>query len=194
VVAGLGDQAGGAAVAGALVDALAAADEGAPLGPTSGPLGIPHRQRGSQQPDRDGQPHLGDDQVPEELTDRDPGAGRAEAEMQGDVLPEVLGREDVPAQRLLGAGHHDHHADGGHAGEGEPPPVPAALQQDHRLAQQPGHDGQRREPDQQDHDQQQAVDGGLAGGAGDRLARGGLPATARRRVVGAGHEVPPGRM
>ena len=33
-----------------------------------------------------------------------------------------------------------------------------------------------REPDQQQHDQQQAVGGRLAGGPGDRLAGGGLPA------------------
>ena len=43
------------------------------------------------------------------------GAGWAEAEVEGDVLPEVLGHEDVPAQGLLGAGHGQHHAD---AGEG----------------------------------------------------------------------------
>ena len=186
VVAGLGDQAGGLAVAGALVDALAAADEGAPLGPAGGPLGVPHRQRRGQQPDRDGQPHLGGDQVPEELADGDAGAGGAEAEVQGHVLPEVLGHKDVPAQRLLRAGHGQHHADGGEAGEGEAPPVPAALEQDHRLPQQPGHDGQGREPDQHQDDQQQAVGGRLAGGPGDRLAGGGLPAAARRQGGGSG--------
>ena len=106
-----GRPAGGPAVAGALVDALAAADEGAPLGPAGGPLGVPHRQRGGQQPDRDGQPHLGGDQVPEELADRHLGAGGAEAEVEGHVLPEVLGHEDVPAQGLLGAGHGQHQAD-----------------------------------------------------------------------------------
>jgi hypothetical protein len=53
VVAGLGDQPGRAPVAGALVDALAAPDEGAPLSPAGGLLGIPHRQAGGQQPDRD---------------------------------------------------------------------------------------------------------------------------------------------
>ena len=133
-------------------------------------------RRGGQQPDRDGQPHLGGHQVPEELADGDAGAGRAEAEVEGDVLPEVLGHEDVPAQGLLGAGHGQHDADAGEAGEGEAPPVPAALEQDHRLPEQPGDDGQRGEPDQQQHDQQQAVGGRLAGGAGDRLAGGGLPA------------------
>ena len=56
---------------------LAAADEGAPLGPAGGPFGVPDRQAGGQQPDRDGQPHLGGHQVPEELADRDAGAGRA---------------------------------------------------------------------------------------------------------------------
>ena len=110
VVAGPGDQAGGLAVAGALVDALAAADEGAPLGPAGGPLGVPDRQGRGQQPDRDGQPHLGGDQVPEELADGDAGAGGAEAEVEGHVLPEVLGHEDVPAQRLLRAGHGQHDA------------------------------------------------------------------------------------
>jgi hypothetical protein len=33
----------------------------------------------------------------EELADGDAGAGWAEAEVEGDVLPEVLGYEDVPA-------------------------------------------------------------------------------------------------
>jgi hypothetical protein len=33
--------------------------------------------------------------------------------MQGDVLPEVLGHEDVPPQGLLGAGHGQHDADAG---------------------------------------------------------------------------------
>jgi hypothetical protein len=74
--------------------------------------------------------------------------------VQGDVLPEVLGHEDVPAHSLLGAGHDQHHADGNQAGQGETPPVPAPLEQDHRLPEQPGDDGQRREPDQQDHEQQ----------------------------------------
>jgi hypothetical protein len=60
VVARLGQQPGRAAVAGALVDALAATDERTPLRASSGPLGIPDRQRGGQQPDRDGQPHLGE--------------------------------------------------------------------------------------------------------------------------------------
>jgi hypothetical protein len=96
VVAGLGEQPGRAAVAGALVDALAAPDEGAPLGPAGGPLGVPHRQRGGQQPDRGGQPHLGDDQVPEELADGDAGPWGAEAEVESHVLPEVLRDEDVP--------------------------------------------------------------------------------------------------
>jgi ubiquinone biosynthesis protein len=68
-----------------------------------------------------------------------------------------------------------------------------ALQQDHRLPQQPGHDGQRGEPDQQQHDQQQAVGGRLTGRSGDGLAGGGLPAVARRRTVGAGHATPPER-
>jgi hypothetical protein len=138
VVAWLGEQPGGLAVAGALVDAVAAADEGAPLGPAGSSLGIPDRQAGGQQPDRDGQPHLGGDQVPEELADGDAGAGGAEAEVQGHVLPEVLGHEDVPAQGLLGAGLGQHHADSGQAGDGEAPPVPAALKQDHRLPNQPG--------------------------------------------------------
>jgi hypothetical protein len=69
----------------------------------------------------------------EELADRDLGPGRAEAEVEGDVLPEVLGDEDVAAQGFLGAGHGEHHADAGETGEGEAPPVPAALEQDHRL-------------------------------------------------------------
>jgi hypothetical protein len=154
VVAGPGDQAGGAAVAGALVDALAAADEGAPLGPAGGPLSVPHRQRGGQEPDWHGQPHLGGDQVPEELADGDLGAGWAEAEVEGDVLPEVLRDEDMAAQGFLGAGHGHHQGDPGEAGQGEAPPVPAALEQNHRLPQQPGHDGQGGEPDQQDYDQQ----------------------------------------
>ena len=87
----------------------------------------------------------------------------------------------MPAQGLLRAGHGQHHGDPGEAGEGEAPPVPAALEQDHRLPQQPGDDGQRGEPDQQQHDQQQPVGGRLAGGSGDRLAGGGLPAVARRQ-------------
>jgi hypothetical protein len=33
--------------------------------------------------------------------------------MQGDVLPEVLGHKDVPAQGLLGARHDQHDADAG---------------------------------------------------------------------------------
>jgi hypothetical protein len=41
VVAGSGDQAGHPAVAGALVDALATADEGAPLGAASSSFGVP---------------------------------------------------------------------------------------------------------------------------------------------------------
>ena len=193
VVAGPGDQPGGLAVAGALVDALAAADEGAPLGPAGGPLGVPHRQRGGQQPDRDGQPHLGGHQVPEELADGDAGAGWAEAEVEGDVLPEVLGHEDVPAQGLLGAGHGEHDAR-----------CQARLARVKRhqcqrrwskitaWPEQPGHDGQRGEPDQQQHDQQQAVGGRLAGGPGDRLAGGGLPAAGRvPGSVGAVHEAPP---
>jgi hypothetical protein len=103
VVTRVGEQPGGLAVAGALVDALAAAHEGAPLGPASGPLGVPYRQRSGQQPDRRGQPDLGGDQVVEELADGDVGAWWPEAEVEGDVLPEVLRDEDVPAQRLLGA-------------------------------------------------------------------------------------------
>jgi hypothetical protein len=170
VIAGAGDQPRCLAVARALVDALAAAHEGAPLGAAGGPFGVPHRQGGGQQPDRGGQPHLGRDQVPEELPDGDAGAGWAEAEVQGHVLPEVLGHEHMPAQRLLGAGHGQYRADGDQRGEGEAPPVPAALEQDHRLPDQPGHDGQRREPDQQQHDQQQAVGGRLAGGTGDGVA------------------------
>ena len=193
VVARLGEQPGRAAVAAALVDALAPADERAPLGPASGPLGVPHRQRGGQQPHRDGQPHLRGHQVAEELADRDPGPWRAEAKVQGHVLPEVLGHQDVPAQGLLGASHREHHADAGEAGQGEAPPVPTALQQDDRLPSQPGDDGQGGEPDQQEHDQQQAVGGGLAGGPGDGLAGGGLPAVAWRRTVRAGHGAPPGR-
>jgi hypothetical protein len=191
VVARLGEQAGGAAVAGALVDALAAADKGAPLGPAGGALGGPHRQRGGQKADRDGQPHLGNHQVVNELADGDAGAWGAEAEVEGDVLPEVLGHEDVPAQGLLRAGHGQHHADPGEAGEGEAPPVPAALEQDHRLPGQPSHDGQGREPDQHQQDQQQPVGGRLPGRPGDRLAGGGLPAVTRRGVVGARHEAPP---
>jgi hypothetical protein len=189
-----GDQAGGSAVAGALVDALAAADERAPLGPAGGPLGVPHRQRGGQQPHWDGEPDLGGDQVVEELADRDLRAGRAEAEVQGHVLPEVLGHEHMPAKRLLRAGHDQHHADGGEGGHAEAPPVPAALEQDHRLPDQPGDNGQGREPDQQQHDQQQPVGGGLPGGPGDGLAGGGLPAVAWHRMVGARHVAPPGRM
>jgi hypothetical protein len=68
--------------------------------------------------------------------------------VEGDVLPEVLRDEDVPAQGLLGADDQQHGGDGGEAGEGEAPPVPAALQQDHRLPNQPGDDGQRGEPDE----------------------------------------------
>jgi hypothetical protein len=191
-VAGSRDQSSRAPVAGALVDALAAPDEGAPLGPAGGPLGVPDRQRGGQQPDRDGQPHLGGDQVPEELADGDAGAGRAEAEVEGDVLPEVLGYEDVPAQGLLGADDQEDGGDPREAGEGEAPPVPAALQQDHRLAQQPGDDGQGREPDQHQHDQQQPVSGRLPGGPGDRLAGGGLPAPGGLRAGRDGHGAPPG--
>jgi hypothetical protein len=192
VVARLDKQAGGLAVAGALVDVLAAPHEGAPLGAAGGSLGVPHRQRGGQQPDRDGQPHLSGQQVPEELASRHLGAWGAEAEVEGDVLPEVLGHKDVPPQRRLGAGRRQHQPDPGKGGQGEAPPVPAALQQNHCLADQPGHDGQRREPDQHQHDQQQAVGSRLAGGPGDRLAGGGLPAMARRGVVGAGHGAPPG--
>jgi hypothetical protein len=191
VVTGPGDQAGGTAVAGALVDALAAAHERAPLGPAGGPLGVAHRQRRREEADRDGQPHLRDDQVPEELADGDPGAGWAEAEVQGHVLPEVLGDEDVAAQGLLRPGHGQHHADAGEGGEGEAPPVPAALHQDHRLPGQPGHDGQGGEPDQQQHDQQQAVGAWLAGGPGDGLAGGGPPAAGGVRAGGDGHATPP---
>ena len=77
------------------------------------------------------------------------------------------------------AGHGQHDGDGDEAGEGEAPPVPAALEQDHRLPDQPRHDGQGREPDQHQHDQQQAVGGRLTGRAGDRLAGGGLPTAGR---------------
>jgi hypothetical protein len=143
VVTRSGQQAGGLAVAGALVDALATTHQGAPLGPAGGPLGVPHRQAGGQQTDRDGQPHLGGDQIPEELADGDAGAGGAEAEVEGDVLPEVLGHKDVPPQRLLGADDQQDSGDPGEGGEGEAPPVPAALEQNHRLAQQPDQDGQR---------------------------------------------------
>jgi hypothetical protein len=194
MVARLGDQPRGAAVAGALVDALAAPDDGAPLGPAGGPLGVPDRQGGGQEPDRGGQPHLSGDQVPEELTHGDAGVGGAEAEVQGDVLPEVLGDEDVPPQGGLRPDHQQYGGDPGEGGEGEAPPVPAALQQDDRLAQQPGHDGQGRYPDQQQDDQQQPIGGGLAGGPGNGLVWGGLPAVARRGVVGAGHEAPPRRI
>jgi hypothetical protein len=96
VVARPGDQPGHAAVASTLVDALATADEGAPLGTASGPLGVPHRQAGGQQANRHGQPYMSGHQVVEELADRDPSAWRAEAEVQRDVLPEVLRDEDVP--------------------------------------------------------------------------------------------------
>jgi hypothetical protein len=97
VVARTGDQPGHPPVVGTLVDALAASDEGAPLGPAGGPFGVPHRQRGGQQPERDGQPHLSGDQVVEELADRHFGSWGAEAEVEGHVLPEVLGHEAVPA-------------------------------------------------------------------------------------------------
>jgi hypothetical protein len=194
VVTGSGDQAGRLAVAGALVDALAAPHEGAPLGPAGGPLGVPHRQRRRQEADRDGQPHLGHHQVTEELTDRDPSTRRAEAEVQGHVLPEVLRDEDVPPERLLRADNQQDGGDPGEGGQGEAPPVPATLHQDHHLAQQPHDDGERREPDQQGDDQQQAVGGRLASGPGDRLAWGGLPAARRvRTVVGAAHRAPPVR-
>ena len=39
----------------------------------------------------------------EELADGDAGSGGAEAEVEGHVLPEVLGHEHMPAQGLLGA-------------------------------------------------------------------------------------------
>ena len=49
---------------------------------------------------------------------------------------------------LLGAGHGQHHRDGGEGAQGEAPPVPATLEQNHRLAEQPRDDGQRGDPDQ----------------------------------------------
>jgi len=106
----------------------------------------------------------------------------------------MLGHEDVAAQGLLGAEDQQHERDPGEGGQGEAPPVPPALEQDRRLAQQPGQQRQRREPDQQDHDQQQAVGGRLAGGSWDGLAGGGLPAAGRVPGVGAVHETPPWRV
>jgi hypothetical protein len=68
------------------------ATEGAPLGTIGGPLGVPHRRRGGQQADRDGQPHLGGHQVPEELADGDASAGWAETEMQRHCQPDKQGK------------------------------------------------------------------------------------------------------
>src|SRR4029453_14167410 len=113
VVAGPGDQAGGFAGAGGLVsaqgggfsvagglgDGLGAADEGAPLGPAGGPLGIPDRQAGGEQADRDGQPHLSHHEVPEELADGEPRPWRAEAENAGPRTARSAG-----AQRCAAAG------------------------------------------------------------------------------------------
>jgi hypothetical protein len=97
VITRLGEQPGRLALPAALVDALATPHKGTPLGPAGGPLGVPHRQRGGQQPDREGQPHLGGQQVPEKLADRDSSSWRAEAEVESDVLPEVLRHKDVAA-------------------------------------------------------------------------------------------------
>jgi hypothetical protein len=63
VVAGLGEQLGGLAVVGALVDEPAAADQRAPLGVAGRVLGEVHRQRGGEQPDWQAQPELGEQHV-----------------------------------------------------------------------------------------------------------------------------------
>jgi hypothetical protein len=110
-----------------------------------------HGQRGGEQADRQAQPELGQDHVVGELADAERGAGWAEPEQQGDVLPEVLMDVEVPAQRLLGAEHGQDVTEVEQGGEGEAVPVPALLHQDQQLPDQPHGQAQRREPEQQDH-------------------------------------------
>jgi hypothetical protein len=77
--------------------------------------------------------------------------GWAEAEQQGDVLPEVLMDVEVPTQRLLGAEHGQDVTEVEQGGEGEAGPVPALLHQDQQLPDQSDTEAERGEPEQQDH-------------------------------------------
>jgi hypothetical protein len=190
VVTRLGEELGGLAVAGALVDELAAADQRAPLGAAGGMLGEVHSQCGGEQADRDAQPQLGHDHVVGDLAQRERGAGWAEAKQQRGVLPEVGVDVEVAAQGLLRADDGQDVCEVDQGGEGEAVPVPALLHQDRELADQPRGQGDRREPEQQDDRQPEARRRGLVGGA-----RGRLPGAGRPRVCdgATGHSTPPWR-
>jgi hypothetical protein len=60
-------------------------------------LGEVHGERGGEQSDRGAQPQLGQKHVVGDVPDRQVSAGWAEAEQQGDVLPEVLMHVEVAA-------------------------------------------------------------------------------------------------
>jgi hypothetical protein len=137
VVTRLGEELGGLAVAGALVDELAAADQWAPLGVAGGMLGEVDRQGGGEQPNGEAEPELGQHHVVGELADAERGAGWAEAEQQRDVLPEVLVDVEVPLQCRAGADHRQDVGEVGQRGDGEAVPVPALLHQDQQLPDQP---------------------------------------------------------
>jgi hypothetical protein len=194
MLARVGQQPGDLAVTGALVNQVAAAHQAMPFRPTGGMLGRADRHRGGQQPNGDAQPHLGDRQVVEELPDGDREIGRAVAKVQGKVVPEVLRHEDVAAQRHSRAADGQYQADPGEGGEGEAVPVPAALPNDQRLADHPGRQGQRGEPEQQRHGDQQPVGGREPGGSWVVVGQAVVPAAGLAGGIDREpHEAPPGR-